>query len=322
VSYAGYFENIATNTTTDAIDKYGTYITSTGGFAGLGGTVTNNYGLYIDTVSGGDNNYPLVVKDLPTSANGSNVFYDSATGILYRSTSSERYKTNIQPLQFDYRQVLNIPIKQWNMKTGGSLGIGMVAEEVAAMNMPELVIYNSAGQPDGIQWDRVTSYMLGVMKDQQTEIDVLNLAIGVTGTIGNASSTSELATGGWVGQWLADILDTLGMGLREGVASLRELVVGKVRMDKMEMVDQDTGEVYCTWIANGVWVKVKGECGAAPEATDNSSNSSGSNISNSGSSASGSNGADNSGGSTGGTGSSGVSSGSSGEGTATSTPEE
>ena len=317
VNYAGYFENIATNTTTDAIDKYGAYITSTGGFAGLGGTATNNYGLYIDAVSGGDNNYPLVVKDLPTSANASNVFYDSTTGILYRSTSSERYKTNIQPLQFDYRQVLNIPIKQWNMKTGGSLGIGMVAEEVAALNMPELVIYNSAGQPDGIQWDRVTSYMLGVVKDQQKEIDALNLALTASGTIGNASSTPELASGNGIGDWLANGLESLGLGLQNGIASLKEIVAGKVTTKEMCVTGTD-GETIC--VSKDELKQMLLNSGATSGSSIESGSSSGSNTSSGGS---GSNAADNSGGSgASGADSGGGLSGSSGEGTATSTPEE
>lgn len=55
--YDGYFENLATNSTTDAINKYGIYATSTGSFTGGAGTATNNYGVYVDTVSGADNNY-------------------------------------------------------------------------------------------------------------------------------------------------------------------------------------------------------------------------------------------------------------------------
>ncbi len=58
--YTGYFENLSTNTTTDAINKYGMYITSTGTFTGGAGTATNNYGLYVNTPSGADNNYAAV----------------------------------------------------------------------------------------------------------------------------------------------------------------------------------------------------------------------------------------------------------------------
>ncbi len=39
----------------------------------------------------------------------------------------------------------------------------------------------------------------------------------------------------------------------------------KARLDKIEMVDQATGEIYCTWIENGEWVKIKGECGGSQQ---------------------------------------------------------
>src|SRR3989339_612717 len=60
-TYDGYFNNIATNATTDGIHKYGMYITSTGNFVGAaGGTANNNYALYVDTPSGADNNYAAI----------------------------------------------------------------------------------------------------------------------------------------------------------------------------------------------------------------------------------------------------------------------
>jgi hypothetical protein len=56
-SYGVHLSNLTTNGTTDGINKYGLYITSTGAWAGAAGAATNNYGLYVNTVSGGDNNY-------------------------------------------------------------------------------------------------------------------------------------------------------------------------------------------------------------------------------------------------------------------------
>ena len=58
--YTGYFENLATNTTTDGINKYGMYVTTTGTYTGLTGTATNNYGLYVNTPTGADNNYAAI----------------------------------------------------------------------------------------------------------------------------------------------------------------------------------------------------------------------------------------------------------------------
>ncbi len=62
------------------------------------------------------------------------------------------------------------------------------------------------------------------------------------------------------------ILKSLGLVIEDGVAFIRDLTVEKLtvketmRINKMEMVDQATGQVYCTWIENGEWVKNRGGC--------------------------------------------------------------
>ncbi|MBI2356263.1 MAG: hypothetical protein HYV13_03620, partial [Candidatus Doudnabacteria bacterium] len=45
----------------------------------------------------------------------------------------------------------------------------------------------------------------------------------------------------------------------------------KARLNKLEMVDQGTGEIYCTWIEFGEWLKVAGECLDRDGESDNSS---------------------------------------------------
>ncbi|GIW62815.1 MAG: hypothetical protein KatS3mg090_0641 [Patescibacteria group bacterium] len=62
-NYANIINNSTTNTTTNGINKYGVYITSTGDFTGSTGTETNNWGLYVDTVSGADNNYGAYIAN-------------------------------------------------------------------------------------------------------------------------------------------------------------------------------------------------------------------------------------------------------------------
>jgi len=60
--------NNMTNVTTDGINKRGIFLESLDPFTGLTGAATNNYGIYIDRVSGADNNYAFV-----TTANSGNV---------------------------------------------------------------------------------------------------------------------------------------------------------------------------------------------------------------------------------------------------------
>jgi len=68
-------------------------------------------------------------------------------------------------------------------------------------------------------------------------------------------------------QKIKQALASLGLTIENGVAQIRELVTDKLfakkaRIEKLEMVDKATGEIYCTWVENGEWQKVKGECDA------------------------------------------------------------
>lgn len=62
-------------------------------------------------------------------------------------------------------------------------------------------------------------------------------------------------------------LFSLGVSFKNGVTNIKRLAVQRsetevARIKKLELVDSETGELYCTWIKNGEWQKVKGECGS------------------------------------------------------------
>jgi len=74
-----------------------------------------------------------------------------------------------------------------------------------------------------------------------------------------SSILSELA------QKVKEALASLGLFIENGIANIQEIVTEKLtarkaRLEKIEMVDQNTGEIYCTWIQDGEWIKEKGEC--------------------------------------------------------------
>ena len=55
----------------------------------------------------------------------------------------------------------------------------------------------------------------------------------------------------------------MGLTIENGIAFLKEITVDKftaktARLEKIEMVDKATGEIYCTWVENGEWIKEKG----------------------------------------------------------------
>ncbi len=70
-----------------------------------------------------------------------------------------------------------------------------------------------------------------------------------------------------------NVLFSLGISIKDGITQIKELVVEKLtvrtaRIQKIEMVDSATGEIYCTWIQNGVWKKAAGDCASVKVSTD------------------------------------------------------
>jgi len=74
---------------------------------------------------------------------------------------------------------------------------------------------------------------------------------------------------------IKNALKTLGLIIENGIAKVKEIVAEKltaeivvtkeikterITTNEIQIVDKATGEIYCTWIENGEWVKVKGEC--------------------------------------------------------------
>lgn len=62
-------------------------------------------------------------------------------------------------------------------------------------------------------------------------------------------------------------LFSLGISAKNGLTTIKELATDRLtakvaRIEQLEMVDRDTGEVYCTWVGQGEWQKAKGECGS------------------------------------------------------------
>ncbi|MFA4998433.1 MAG: hypothetical protein WC514_00165 [Candidatus Paceibacterota bacterium] len=86
-----------------------------------------------------------------------------------------------------------------------------------------------------------------------------------TSTDGQEGSQVEDGLLGEFVQRIKNALASLGLSIENGIASLKEIVTEtltakKARLDKIEMVDQTTGDIYCTWVENGEWQKIKGEC--------------------------------------------------------------
>ncbi len=105
------------------------------------------------------------------SSTGTDVVVD-ANGKLWKKSSSIRYKQNIRKLDSAPEQLLQLQPRRFEWKTTEEEDIGLIAEEVEKV-IPDLVIYDKEGRPDAVKYDKITIYLLEVVKTQQEQIDDL-----------------------------------------------------------------------------------------------------------------------------------------------------
>jgi hypothetical protein len=114
-----------------------------------------------------------------TSVSGRDVYVNS-NGTLGYSSSSERYKEDIQPLTVSASEILKLTPVRYRYKESaleeGSerpIEVGLIAEQVSALGFDEIVYFGKDGLPEGIQYSRIPMYLLNVCKEQQARIDSL-----------------------------------------------------------------------------------------------------------------------------------------------------
>ena len=103
------------------------------------------------------------------STTGTTVVVDG-NGVLYRSSSSKKYKENIKRLEIAPEEVLKLQPVRFQWKTTGQEDIGLIAEDVEEV-IPDLVIHDNEGKPDAVKYDRVAIYLLELVRAHQSKID-------------------------------------------------------------------------------------------------------------------------------------------------------
>ncbi|MBN2133484.1 MAG: tail fiber domain-containing protein, partial [Sedimentisphaerales bacterium] len=94
------------------------------------------------------------------------------SGKLWKESSSRRYKDNVRDLEPASEAVLALRPVRFQWKTTGREEIGLIAEEVAQL-ASDLVIYDAEGRPEGVKYNKLSLYLLSVIRSQQERIDAL-----------------------------------------------------------------------------------------------------------------------------------------------------
>ena len=108
-----------------------------------------------------------------TSAAPANIGVDSS-GILFRSTSSIRYKRNVQDAAHGLADVLKLRPVTYEGVTDGDAGKrvgGLIAEEVHEACLTEFVVYDSDGNPDALAYANMVSLLVKAIQELKSEFD-------------------------------------------------------------------------------------------------------------------------------------------------------
>jgi hypothetical protein len=122
----------------------------------------------------------VTIKDATTASAG-NVFINSSTGLLQRSTSSVKYKTDVEDAELSYSEALvygSRPVWYRSLSENDPSEYsywGFIAEEVAEID-PRMVHWGDDG-PEGVQYDRYVVHLVSVIQKQQQRLDVLEARI-------------------------------------------------------------------------------------------------------------------------------------------------
>jgi len=121
-----------------------------------------------------------------TTASSANMYWNGADGRLLRSTSSIRYKTNVQTLlDSDADKILQCrPVtyqpKEMDGKDQGSdtskTFYGLIAEEVELID-PRLVGHDTEGTIQNVEYERFVPHLINLIKRQSAKIETLETKV-------------------------------------------------------------------------------------------------------------------------------------------------
>lgn len=118
-----------------------------------------------------------------TTGSAANCFIDPSNGRIWRSTSSLRYKQDVEDVEVDAAVVLKMQGRTWRDKLEvekdpetETRHVGFIAEELHDLGLGQFVVYDEAGDPEAISYDRLSVALLAVVKDQERRIAALESA--------------------------------------------------------------------------------------------------------------------------------------------------
>jgi hypothetical protein len=136
----------------------------------------NSSGTILFAMDDGGSFYTGLAASSPwnaTTASGANVVLVSS-GQLQRSTSSLKYKTDVENAAHGLAEVLKLRSVTYKGKNDGDIIFGgLIAEEVDEAGLTEFVTYAEDGSPDALAYGQMVSLAFKAIQEQQALITSL-----------------------------------------------------------------------------------------------------------------------------------------------------
>jgi len=175
----GNFGVFADDVFIDGVDT--TYVRATAGFAQLEGST--GAAVYSPQQVQINSDVSQVFIQHGTTTDSANCVI-STSGLIRRSTSSLRYKANVEDIDVTPEQVL--AMRPVTFQDRGELEAdpttqqrypGFIAEEIADLGLEVLVVRDGQGRPDALRYDRIAAAQQIVIRDHEARIADLEQTI-------------------------------------------------------------------------------------------------------------------------------------------------
>jgi len=112
-----------------------------------------------------------------TTGSGANLHVANG-GTLLRSTSSLKYKTNVQNMSHGLAELLTLrPVTYQGKRDGASVFGGLIAEEVHAAGLTEFVQYAGDGSPDALSYGNMVALAIKAIQQMHATIESLEARV-------------------------------------------------------------------------------------------------------------------------------------------------
>jgi hypothetical protein len=116
---------------------------------------------------------------LPFFSTSANMYVNPSTGQIYRTTSSLKYKKDVEDYTRgieDVKKLRPVSFKSINQDSD-TVYAGFIAEEVHDAGLTEYVDYNENNEPDAIHYANLVTLLTKAVQEQQEQIDALKAEV-------------------------------------------------------------------------------------------------------------------------------------------------